>query len=74
MFALSQSWKGTKPLSMPDGSQRKFLADLDEVTMTGYCQGKGYRVGFGSCVGTVLPAIKFPLAPAVAEAAASDKV
>ena len=64
---------------MPDGSGRKFLADLDEVTMTGYCQGKGYRVGFGSCVGTVLPAIKFPLSsaatlPSAATEAAADKV
>ena len=64
---LYQSWKGTKPLSMPDGSQRKFLCDFDEVTMTGYCQGADYRVGFGSCVGTVLPAIEFPLPAVVAE-------
>ena len=32
------------------------LADGDEVIMTGFCQGAGYRVGFGECVGKVLPA------------------
>merc|ERR1712010_104073 len=67
---LELCWKGQKPLSMPDGSQRKFLCDYDEVSMTGFCQGKGYRVGFGNCVGTVLPAVKFPLS---ATAAAAEK-
>lgn len=53
---LELCWKGTKPMTMPDGSQRKFLADGDEVIMTGFCQGEGYRVGFGECRGTILPA------------------
>ena len=53
---LELCWKGTKPLTMPNGSQRKFLADGDDVVMTGYCQGDGFRVGFGECRGTVLPA------------------
>lgn len=53
---LELCWKGTKPLAMPDGSQRKFLKDGDDVVMTGYCQGDGYRVGFGECRGVVLPA------------------
>ena len=30
--------------------------DGDEVVMTGYAQGDGYRVGFGQCTGKVLPA------------------
>jgi hypothetical protein len=34
--------------------------DGDTVTMVGYCQGEGYRVGFGSCVGKVLPALPLP--------------
>tara|TARA_B100000161_G_C33439647_1_gene364071 strand:+ start:61 stop:465 length:405 start_codon:yes stop_codon:yes gene_type:complete len=57
---LEICWKGTKPLTMPDGSQRKFLADGDDVVMTGYCQGDGYRVGFGECRGKILPAVKLP--------------
>jgi fumarylacetoacetase len=32
--------------------------DGDTVTMKGYCQGDGYRIGFGPCVGKVLPALE----------------
>jgi len=53
---LELSWKGTKPIDMGNGVVRKFLADGDEVIMTGYCEGNGYRVGFGECRGKVLPA------------------
>ncbi|XP_064387845.1 fumarylacetoacetase-like isoform X2 [Halichondria panicea] len=54
---LELSWKGTKPISLPNGETRKFLQDGDTVIMTGYCQGPGYRVGFGQVTGTVLPAV-----------------
>jgi fumarylacetoacetase len=50
---LELTWRGTKPLTLPDGTQRRFLDDGDEVSMTGYCQGAGYRVGFGEVVGKV---------------------
>ncbi|KAJ7372879.1 hypothetical protein OS493_016806 [Desmophyllum pertusum] len=53
---LELSWKGTKPLDLGGGVTRKFLQDGDEVIMTGYCQGDGYRVGFGECRGKILPA------------------
>jgi len=53
---LELTWKGTKPLIFADGEQRKFLADGDTVTMTGFCQGDGYRVGFGQVSGKILPA------------------
>jgi fumarylacetoacetase len=52
---LETCWKGTKPLSLPNGEERRFLADGDTVTFKGYCQGEGYRVGFGSCTGLILP-------------------
>jgi fumarylacetoacetase len=52
---LELSWKGTKEVAMADGSIRKFLKDGDEVNMIGWCQGEGYRVGFGDCKGRVLP-------------------
>ncbi|XP_041074543.1 fumarylacetoacetase [Polyodon spathula] len=55
---LELSWKGTKTIDLGDGQTRKFLQDGDEVIMTGYCQGKGYRVGFGQCRGKVLPALE----------------
>ena len=53
---LEISWKGTMPVSMPDGSERKFLQDGDTVVMRGVCLGDGYKIGFGECTGQVLPA------------------
>jgi fumarylacetoacetase len=53
---LELSWKGTRPLPLASGETRCFLEDGDTVTMTGYCQGDGYRVGFGEVTGQVLPA------------------
>lgn len=54
---LEISWKGTKPLTLPNGEVRKFVQDGDNVVMRGWCQGEGLRVGFGTCEGKVLPAI-----------------
>jgi fumarylacetoacetase len=53
---LEITWRGTEPVTLPGGAERKFLADGDRVTMTGWCQGDGYRVGFGEVTGRVLPA------------------
>jgi len=53
---LELSWKGTKEVKVGDTAIRKFLKDGDEVNMNGWCQGDGFRVGFGPCSGTVLPA------------------
>lgn len=53
---LELCWKGTKQVDLGNGQKRKFLQDGDEVIMTGYCDGDGYRVGFGTCTGKVLPA------------------
>jgi fumarylacetoacetase len=54
---LELAWKGTKPIELPDGEKRVFLQDGDRVTLTGWCQGQGYRVGFGEATGHVLPAL-----------------
>uniref|UniRef100_A0A8D3C069 Fumarylacetoacetase n=1 Tax=Scophthalmus maximus TaxID=52904 RepID=A0A8D3C069_SCOMX len=53
---LELSWRGSKSIDLGGGESRTFLKDGDEVTITGYCQGDGYRVGFGPCMGTILPA------------------
>ncbi|XP_076457121.1 fumarylacetoacetase-like [Babylonia areolata] len=53
---LELCWRGTKPLDLGHGVTRKFLADGDEVILTGVCEGDCYRVGFGTCTGKVLPA------------------
>ncbi len=54
---LELSWKGTKPVELPNGEQRKFLKDGDTVIMTGWAQGDGYRIGFGETTGELLPAL-----------------
>jgi len=42
---------------LSNGEQRTFLQDGDAVTLRGRCEKTGFRgLGFGSCVGTVLPA------------------
>ncbi|MFB6098343.1 MAG: fumarylacetoacetase [Salinibacter sp.] len=52
---LELSWRGEKPVPLPGGETRSFLEDGDRVIMRGYAEGDGYRVGFGSAEGTVLP-------------------
>jgi fumarylacetoacetase len=48
---------GTRPLELPTGERRAFLADGDEVIMRGFCERSGYaRVGFGECSGIIYPA------------------
>lgn len=54
---LEASWSGTRTVDLKDGQHRTFLEDGDTVTLTGYCQGDGYRVGFGKCSGMILPAL-----------------
>lgn len=53
---LEITWRGTEPVTLPGGGQRRFLDDGDTVTMTGWCQGEGYRVGFGEVRNTIAPA------------------
>jgi len=51
------TWRGTEPLTLPSGEQRRYLEDGDEVIMRGFCERDGFtRIGFGECRGTVLPA------------------
>lgn len=53
---LELTWRGARPLTLPNGETRRFLEDGDTLSMSGYCQGDGFRVGFGSVTGTILPA------------------
>lgn len=53
---LELTWRGRDPIALAGGGERTFLADGDQVAITGWCQGEGYRVGFGEVVGEVLPA------------------
>ena len=52
---LELAWMGTKPLKMKDGTERKFILDGDTVTMRGYAEKEGKRVGFGEVSAKVLP-------------------
>ncbi|MCE3295066.1 MAG: fahA [Crocinitomicaceae bacterium] len=53
---LELAWKGTKPLKLSDGTERKFIQDNDTVIMRGYCEKDGVRVGFGEVKAKILPA------------------
>jgi fumarylacetoacetase len=53
---LESTWNGQRPVKLEEGGERAFLQDGDEIAITGWCQGEGYRVGFGECVGTILAA------------------
>lgn len=54
---LELAWKGTKPLKMKDGTERKFIQDGDTVIMRGHCEKDGVRIGFGEVSGKILPAL-----------------
>jgi fumarylacetoacetase len=51
---LELTWKGTKPLVLPDGSTRRFLEDGDCIIMTAHAERNGIRVGFGDLRNQVL--------------------
>jgi fumarylacetoacetase len=53
---LELAWNGQRPLALGGGATRSFLEDGDQVIITGFCQGEGYRVGFGEVRGAILPA------------------
>ncbi len=53
---LEISWNGTEPVELSGGVKRTFLEDGDSLVMRGWCQGDGYRVGFGEVEGTITPA------------------
>ena len=55
---LELTWKGTKPLKMKDGSERKFLQDGDTVLLRGHCENEQVRIGFGTCTGRIKKARK----------------
>ena len=58
---LELSWGGREPFAITGGT-RTFVEDNDTVTLRGAALGRGYRIGFGTCVGKVIPALKDPYA------------
>ncbi len=59
---LELSWGGKEPLTLDTGDTRTFLEDGDTLTLSGHAQGEGYRIGFGDCSGTLIPALENPYA------------
>lgn len=53
---LELSWGGDQPFTLDGGQTRSFVQDGDTLALHGHAEGDGYRIGFGPCVGTVLPA------------------
>ncbi len=53
---LELAWKGSKPIKLEEGGERKFVEDGDTVIMKGYAEKDGIRVGFGEVSSKVLPA------------------
>jgi fumarylacetoacetase len=56
---LEMSWGGKEPFAIADGI-RSFIEDNDTLTLRGACRGEGYTIGFGDCVGKVIPALADP--------------
>ncbi len=56
---LELSWGGKEPFEIAGGT-RSFIEDNDTLTLRGYAQGDGYRIGFGECAGKVIPALTDP--------------
>lgn len=50
---LEITWNGTKPVVMPDNTDRTFIEDGDTVSMNGWCENENIRIGFGPCTGTI---------------------
>ena len=55
---LELTWNGRDPIEV-DGGARTFLEDGDTIAISGWCDGD-YRIGFGTCDGTILPAVNIP--------------
>jgi fumarylacetoacetase len=54
---LERTWRGSQPITLPGGEERRFLEDGDEVILRGRCTREGFAtIGFGECRGEVLAA------------------
>ncbi|GLT09265.1 fumarylacetoacetase [Sulfitobacter porphyrae] len=57
---IELSWGCKETITLDSGDTRTFIEDGDTMTLKGAAKGDGFRIGFGDCVGTIKPAIKFP--------------
>jgi fumarylacetoacetase len=61
---LELSWGGKEPITLDTGETRSFLEDGDTLSLRGAALGDGFRIGFGECVGQILPAKSDPFGAA----------
>jgi fumarylacetoacetase len=55
---LELTQNGAHPLQLPNGEQRAWLADGDEVKLTASCERSGHpKIQLGSCTGRIVPAL-----------------
>jgi fumarylacetoacetase len=53
---IELSWNGQQPIKLPDGQERTFLEDGDEVIITAVAPGpEQAKIGFGELSGRVVP-------------------
>jgi len=57
---MELSWAGREPFTLDTGETRTFIEDGDTLTLKGFAQGDGFRIGFGDCTGKILPSVKMP--------------
>ncbi|PIE09736.1 MAG: fumarylacetoacetase [Rhodobacterales bacterium] len=57
---MELSWNGKEPFTLETGEQRGFIEDGDTLTLRGTARGDGYTIGFGDCVGQIVPALDDP--------------
>ena len=57
---LEMTWGGKDPMTLDTGETRAFIEDGNTLTLHGTAKGDGYQIGFGTCIGTISPAQKFP--------------
>jgi len=55
---LELSWAGKEPITLKDGTTRVFFNDGDKVILKGYCKNDEVSIGFGKCIGKILPAVR----------------
>ncbi len=53
---LELAWRGTRPVPLADGTERKFLLDGDTVVLRAFAQKGDLRIGFGEVRGEIVPA------------------
>src|SRR5690606_16113840 len=55
---LELTWRGSEPIKLANGQERKFIQDGDTVIMRAYCKKGDFRIGFGQVITKILPAVK----------------